>query len=241
MISYFLIHLNHNFLVIIKYLTHSDKQFSFNYQGIIKMTTLHYFVDPMCSWCYGFTSEMQKIISMLPTDITLRYVMGGLAPDSEEPMPQEMQNYIQNHWRTVAQRTGVIFNFDFWTNCIPKRSTYPACRAVIAASLQKETYKLRMLTAIQQAYYLQAKNPSVLETLIEIAVELGLNREQFANDLTSSHVEELLATDFKFKNNLGIQGFPALVLEEKDNYYALTIGYASSEIVLNRLNSIHPL
>jgi protein-disulfide isomerase-like protein with CxxC motif len=53
---------------------------------------------------------------------------------------------------------GTEFNFDFWTKCQPRRDTYKACRAVIAASQQNA--EEAMIEAIQKAYYLRAMNPS---------------------------------------------------------------------------------
>jgi putative protein-disulfide isomerase len=202
------------------------------------MPELYYFVDPMCSWCYGFSSEMKTIVKNLPDHIRLQYLMGGLAPDSDEPMSEELKAYIKHHWHNVADRTGAEFNYDFWTQAKPKRSTYPSCRAVIAAGLQGRDNVPTMLEAIQKAYYRQARNPSDPETLIEIAGEIGLDREQFAEDLSSPKVEELLQADFNFKYRLGVQGFPTLVLAKDDKYYALTIGYTEAEVVLQRLEMV---
>ena len=36
--------------------------------------------------------------------------MGGLASDSDEPMPTEMQGYLQSAWQKVAATTGAKFN-----------------------------------------------------------------------------------------------------------------------------------
>lgn len=202
------------------------------------MPELYYFVDPMCSWCYGFSSEMKEIVSKLPDDMNLHYVMGGLAPDSDEPMSEETKQYVQHHWHTVAEKSGATFNFDFWTECEPKRSTYPSCRAVLAGRMQGEDNIPVMLEAIQKAYYQQARNPSDSETLIEIAEEIGLDKGRFIEDFSSPGVEQLLQTDFSFKNRLGVQGFPALVLEKDDRYYALTIGYTKADVVLERLDMV---
>ena len=202
------------------------------------MPTLYYFVDPMCSWCYGFSQEMQLIIDKLPNNIELRYVMGGLAPDSDEPMPEEMKQYVQQPWHTVAKKTGASFNFDFWTKCQPKRSTNPSCRAVITAGLQGQDNIPLMLAAIQTAYYQQARNPSENETLMEIAAEIGLDRDRFAKDIVSTEVAELLQSDFRFKDRLGVRGFPTLALAKDDKYYGLAVGYAKADVVLHGLDMV---
>ena len=82
-------------------------------------------------------------------------------------MPAEMRQRISGHWRTIHEMLGTEFNFDFWAKCKPRRSTYPACRAVIAAEYQN--MGAEMTNAIQHAYYLRAMNPSDLETLEMLA------------------------------------------------------------------------
>ncbi len=199
--------------------------------------TLYYIMDPMCSWCYAFSQVLKAIETNLPQEMEMRYILGGLAPDSEEPMSPETQTYVQNTWRTITERTGVQFNFDFWTKCKPRRATYPACRAVIAAGLQAKPQRAVMVTAIQNGYYQQARNPSEPETLIELATEIGLEPERFGQDLGSAQVEELFQADLEFKNTLGIRGFPALVLKS-DKYYGLSLGYAPAEVILQRLEAV---
>jgi len=53
------------------------------------MTSLYYIHDPMCSWCWAFRPAWEKIkTSVLSsyTDCSVEYVLGGLAPDSDQPM-----------------------------------------------------------------------------------------------------------------------------------------------------------
>ena len=90
----------------------------------------------MCSWCWGFAPVLEEIAGELPRSVDLQYVMGGLARDSDEPMPEEVRSYVQNAWREVSTATGARFNWEFWEKCQPRRSTYPACRAALAGGLQ---------------------------------------------------------------------------------------------------------
>ena len=116
--------------------------------------------------------------------------MGGLASDSDEPMDATTQAYVQSAWRSVGERTGARFNHEFWDVCQPRRSTYPACRAVISAGLQISGARKRYYEAVQQAYYLEARNPSETATLIDLASEIGLDKVQFQQDLDSPQVQE---------------------------------------------------
>ena len=61
--------------------------------------TVLYVTDPMCSWCFGFAPVLAGVQAELTRGVTLRMVLGGLAPDSTEPMPEELKTYIQEAWR----------------------------------------------------------------------------------------------------------------------------------------------
>lgn len=196
---------------------------------------LYYIADPMCSWCWGFHPVLQKVKSVLPSDVRLRYVMGGLAKDTDEPMPDEVRAYVQNAWRAVAARTGAAFNYDFWTRCQPRRATYPACRGVLCAAAQQEDAGPPYFEAVQRAYYQQARNPSDLDTLTALAGELGLDTARFAADLVSPQADERLHADFALRRRLGIRQFPSLVLEQVERPVPITVGYDDAEVVLDQL------
>ena len=58
-------------------------------------TTLFYIHDPMCSWCYAFENSLSVLQQALPAFIQVEYLVGGLAPDTTEIMPESLQTMIQ--------------------------------------------------------------------------------------------------------------------------------------------------
>ena len=196
-------------------------------------TVLYYVHDPMCSWCWAFVPTWTKIKQALGDRVEIRYVLGGLAPDSAQIMPKEMRDTISGYWKNIQTRVpGTEFNFDFWTECEPKRSTYPSCRAVIAARKQNPDAELPMILAIQKGYYLQARNPSDADMLTELAGELGLDTAQFAEDLVSDETNEILHKDMSFGASIGAQGFPSLILQTPEGYGYIPLDYNDPSVVL---------
>jgi len=187
----------------------------------------------MCSWCWGFAPVLEKIVEELPRDVRLQYIMGGLARDSDEPMPEEVRSYVQNAWREVSTATGAPFNWEFWEKCQPRRSTYPACRAALAGGLQGALEE--MFAALQRAYYLEARNPSDESTHLALAGELGLDTDQFAEDLVSPRVADLLEKDFARRRELGVREFPSLILESDEGRHSIVRGWATLESVRQHL------
>jgi len=201
--------------------------------------TLYYIHDPMCSWCWGFRPTWLAIESMLPKDIKVEYILGGLATDSNKPMPLQMRATIRTIWEKIQQHIPETpFNFDFWDTCIPRRSTYPACRAILAAKKQKTSAASAMTFAIQKAYYLQAQNPSDDSVLIELANKLSLDADLFAQDLNSQPIHKQLMDDIHHAQSLGAQGFPSLILKMDDNLTLIKIDYNDPRNVLHQIVSI---
>ncbi len=200
--------------------------------------TLFYFHDPMCSWCWAFRPIWQIIKQQLPEDMRVRNVLGGLAADTDEPMPKALQQTIQGHWQRIQHEVPRIdFNYDFWTKCKPRRATYPACRAVIAARQQGGHFEEAMILAIQQAYYLYARNPSDEAVLNDLAAELELNVERFIADLSSAEVDAQLMREVGLTQQyLVTPSFPSLLLDDCGEKSLLPLSYTQAEVTLSALS-----
>jgi len=199
---------------------------------------LYYIHDPMCSWCWGFSRTLNELLASLPDEIEVRRLLGGLAPDTDSPMPVTMQQYIKGNWSRIEDTIpGVKFNFDFWTKNSPRRSTYPACRAVIAARQQGQSFDEKMTKAIQRAYYEEARNPSNDTILIELALELKLSVEKFKIDLTSNETQKILLDEINLARDLFAESFPSFVLKMDNNLWSIKIDYNNSEKMLEAINN----
>jgi putative protein-disulfide isomerase len=132
----------------------------------------------------------------------------------------------------------VRFNFDFWEQCNPRRSTYPACRAVIAARRQASDREKAMILAIQRAYYAQARNPSELSTLVELAEELGLDAATFRRDLAAPDIHAELEAEIAQARALGLSSFPSLALEIGATRWPVPVSYGNSGEVLEHIRML---
>jgi putative protein-disulfide isomerase len=199
-------------------------------------TTLYYIHDPMCSWCWGFRPTLERLLADLPSHIQVKRLLGGLAPDTDEPMPQEMCEWLQQTWRKISDHIpGTQFNHDFWTRCAPRRSTYPACRAVIAARRQDPRLDEAMTFAIQRAYYLQACNPSDRETLVALAREIGADTEMFAQSLEAPETQAELEREIETVRVMDSRRFPSLVLDLEGSRWRVPVDYLDSGAMLETI------
>jgi putative protein-disulfide isomerase len=201
--------------------------------------TLFYVHDPMCSWCYAFDFSLTALQKKLPDFIRIKKIIGGLAPDTTQPMPVELQQNIQQTWRRIEQTVpNMLFNYDFWTINIPVRSTYPACRAILAARQQGAEFEDKMIGAIQTAYYQKAKNPSLTSTLVQCALEVGLAVDKFAHDLTSDEIEMELQNEIGSARSLSVISYPSLLLEHGGRLFPVSVDYLDHETMIREIASI---
>ncbi len=199
---------------------------------------LHYLHDPMCSWCWGFKPTWNIVTKQLKGKIQIISLLGGLAPDSDEDMPLQIRDYVQSNWRRIEEKIpGTKFNYDFWNKCKPRRSTYPACRAVISARIQSPEFEVPMISAIQKCYYLDAQNPSDELVLVTLAEELGLDANKFLLDLRSEKVSKMLLAEISLAKTKGMSRMPSLSLQNGGELKAITIDFLDPDYIIAQIIS----
>jgi putative protein-disulfide isomerase len=192
----------------------------------------------MCSWCWGFKPTWNIVTKQLKGKIQIISLLGGLAPDSDEDMPLQVQDYVQSNWRRIEEKIpGTKFNYDFWTKCKPRRSTYPACRAVISARIQSPEFEVPMISAIQKCYYLDAQNPSDELVLVTLAEELGLDAKKFILDLRSEKVRKTLLAEISLAKTKGMSRMPSLSLQNGGELKAINIDFLDPDYIIAQIIS----
>ena len=169
----------------------------------------------------------------------IRRMVGGLAPDSDLPMPIAMRTMLQQTWQRIEQTIpGTEFNFEFWERCSPRRSTYPANRAVIAAREQGDEFDAKMTARIQRAYYLEARNPSDNSTLIDLATDIGLDTDRFTSSLSADSTQQQLNTEIQTARQMGIDSFPSLVVHKADGLRHIGLNYTQPEAMIREIEAV---
>ncbi len=55
-------------------------------------------VDPMCSWCWGFSPVVRAINDTYAERAPIYPIVGGLRPLTSEPMNYRAKDEIRHHW-----------------------------------------------------------------------------------------------------------------------------------------------
>ena len=198
---------------------------------------LIYVGDPMCSWCYGFAPELEKLIEKHKSQMDIELITGGLRPYFKKPI-NEMKDFLSHHWEDVNKASQQPFNYDILDQSDIIYDTEPACRAVVVVRHMDREKEFEFFKLIQEAFYYKNKNLTIAENYFPILDNLGLEKETFRKHFYSDEYKELVKEDFKRASALGVQGFPSLLLEYEGKLTILTRGYTSAEIVNDAINSV---
>lgn len=198
---------------------------------------LIYFGDPMCSWCYGFSPEISKVKDSLDQKVDFQMIMGGLRPYNTETMV-DLGDFLKGHWEEVNVRSGQPFSYDILNDTTFVYDTEPACRSVVLMRMMKPEKEFEFFKKVQYSFYEKNKNTNLTSTFSELAESYGLDKKAFAQKFESDELKQKVREDFNYSNQIGVRGFPTIVLQHGENYYLITNGYQKAEQVLQKIKSI---
>ncbi len=202
-------------------------------------TKLIYFADPMCSWCYGFSPELTKVLEILGDSVHFEMVMGGLRPYNTETM-SVLGGFLKEHWHQVEERSGQAFSYDILKDTSFVYDTEPACRALVLVRKLAPEKAFLFFKAIQKAFYKDNKNTNETDTYLGLLEEFEIDEDQFKEMFESTEFKTLVKEDFQYSANLGVKGFPTLVLQKGKDLYLISNGYAEAKTVIDNISKIIP-
>ena len=198
-------------------------------------STLFYFADPMCSWCWGFSPVMRAIAGIIGDRASVRLVVGGLRAGQTRPLDAKAKAVLRHHWEEVEQTTGQGFSFSFFERKGFVYDTEPACRAMVAMRSFAPASTLAYLDAVHRAFYVGNRDVSDRSVLADIAKGFDLDPATFAALFEASEIIEATLADFRAAASAGISGFPTVILRSGEDFSLLTAGYQPLEALQPQL------
>jgi putative protein-disulfide isomerase len=198
--------------------------------------------DPMCSWCYGFASELAKALTLLPP-IELDLCMAGIWANGEQLLDEQAKQFRLSHWARVEEASGVSFNREALLareNFI--YNTEPISRAFVAGKhLVPELYQLRLFQALQRAFYIEG-----LDTTDDAILTNVLKRELAAQGysgsvplaglaMDSAEVFDKTQQDFEEVRSWQLTGFPKLLAVRGEQSEVLLDGFVQAPHVVKKV------
>jgi len=193
-----------------------------------------YVGDPMCSWCWGFAPTIERIAAR--ADVVTRVVVGGLRPGpSAAPLTDEMRAYLLHHWEKVAAASGQPFDETFLARENWVYDTETPAVAVTTMRHLAEPMTLSFFTRLQRAFY--AEGVDITDRLVypELISGFDVDEAKFMDEFESNAARARAWEDFAEARELGVLGFPTVLLKANESTQVLSQGYASAEHFDNQL------
>ncbi|THF66192.1 DsbA family protein [Pseudothauera nasutitermitis] len=206
------------------------------------MNTLHYIFDPLCGWCYAAAPLLSAAAGVDGLRIAL-HGGGMMTGTNRRQITPQWREYVLPHDRRIAELTGQPFGNAYIDGLLRDNGALldsaPPTTAILAAQAL-EGQGLAMLHRVQSAHYVEGRRIADPAVLHELAVELGLDAEDFearyaelAGEPTGRYIED----SRRWLARVGGQGFPTLALESPQGTLAhidtgLWLGRAEAFAVL---------
>ncbi len=184
-----------------------------------------YVGDPMCSWCYGFSSVIQTLFRKYRNSVRMTLRMGGLHPGNDYVVTDAYRRFLLGHWNEIAERTGQRFSFGILDKLGWIYDTEKACRAAVVVRTLRPGSEYPYFAAIQAGFYALNRDPHDPDSFAEAAAEFGIAREEFLAAYADDAVKAETAGDFEWARSLGVNGFPTVLVRDRRGLAVLTRGY----------------
>jgi putative protein-disulfide isomerase len=170
---------------------------------------LRYHTDPACPVSWAAEPALRRLAVLFGDDLSITYVMGGLAREYAEPHEPRVLEWLEH-----AGRSAMPMDPRLWTEG-PIRSTYPACMAVKAAAEQGPEAAGRYLRALREGLMCFRRKLDSKEALVEEARSAGLDVGRFRNDVESHAIVEAFGADLE-ATRAHARELPFLVVGEEE-------------------------
>ncbi len=185
--------------------------------------------DPMCSWCWGFDPVIESLLEELEDRVKISLLLGGLRSKGDQAWDDAFKKHLADHWKSVEAKTAQPFNTELLKRSDFDYDTEPACRAVVTVREIDENKQFSYFKALQKAFYLNAEDITLEQTLARIAEEEGIDKESFLRRFGSQTIKDKTEADRYKARSMGANVFPSLVLIDQEGHLCVIKGYKPYE------------
>ena len=193
-------------------------------QNEAKPVRLLYFTDPICSSCWGIEPQLRKLQMEYGDYFTIEYRMGGLLKSWDTYGGSDVSGpaSVAQHWDEASAHYGMPIDGDVWTED-PLHSSYPPSIAFKAAQLQGADKAEAFLRKLREMVFVQKKNITKWEHLLQAAESTGLNVEKFRADYEGD-AQKLFEEDLELKQKWSVRGFPTFFFMDGEGNQLKIVG-----------------
>jgi len=179
--------------------------------------------DVQCPWCYIGKRKFEAGAAQFGGDVEIEYHSFELAPDTPVDFEGSPVDYLSkrkgiapeqaremiNRVTSIAESVGLDYDYDH----IHQTNTVISHELLHFA--KSHGRQLEMKERLLKAYFVNGEHVGRIPDLVEIAVELGYDRDDVAEALESHRFLPDVKADMALAREYGITGVPFFVIEGK--------------------------
>lgn len=203
--------------------------------------TLHYFTDPLCGWCYGFSSAIQSFYNHHKNEMDIEIVCGGMIKGEQEKPIGDMAPFLKTAYKRVEDISGVKFGDKFLDRLEDGTTFYssvPSSIAMVSFRSFQSDSDLEYMGDLQHAIYYNGVDPADLTHFANLGKKYGIDSKELLEKMKSDEFKQEAYSDFSVTQQFKVTGYPTLVLHARDEYFLLAKGFSSAENLEKTYNSI---
>lgn len=200
-----------------------------------------YVFDPMCGWCYGFSPVIKEVENEYKQKFNFEIISGGMVVGDREGPIGDFADYILSAYKRVESTTGIKFGEPYLELLRKKDYFTSSVKPSIALSYIKEVkpeIAISFAHDMQRLFYYDGQLLHLDESYLPLIEKYKLDKIAFYNALNSEHYKLKAFTDFNTSKQLGVTGFPTVLVFKNEKYHVISSGYTSKKELVKALERI---
>ncbi|MCZ6644133.1 MAG: DsbA family protein [Gammaproteobacteria bacterium] len=191
--------------------------------------------DPMCSWCWGMTPQIEIAVRQLSVQVEFDLLMGGINTHGTQPIGDYGKRHLFKLWREVQATTSQNFGFK-----LPETFTYNStlpCMAVVAMSRWQGKPAFDYLHRLQRLFFLEGLDINEPGLLAQVAQDSGWTRADMASALNDLNLREVVRFEIDTSRSYGTNALPSVLWEEDGKRVLLAGGLVDADTLVQLVRS----
>jgi len=209
---------------------------------IIKPYKIIYIYDPLCGWCYGFSQVIQECYEKHKDEFEFEVLSGGMMIGERVGSINTIAPFIKTAYHSVERTTGIKFGEPYLRHLEEGTMILDSELPSIALSVFKLYFPdlaIPYVHDLQSALYFDGKNPNEYELYRYLAVNFGIDPDEFEIKMKLDTSKEAAYYDFALARQLRVESYPAVLIQTSDTgFYLIAKGYTDLNTLNMRISNV---
>ncbi|WP_276362081.1 DsbA family protein [Daejeonella sp. H1SJ63] len=201
-----------------------------------------YVYDAFCGWCYGFSRVIKDCYEKHVNDFDFEVISGGMMTGEKAGSINQAAPYSKTAYHTIEGMCGVKFGEPYLKHLeegtMILNSEIPSIALSVFKSV-KPQLSVPFVHDLQQSIYFDGKDPNDFGLYRYLAVNFGIDPDEFENKMRLEEFKEAAYYDFALAKQLRVESFPAVLMQlSETSFYLIAKGYTDPETLELRINNV---